>query len=75
MAMHPTLGMLAGTSNFATKTAHGLTYWIVSGVALPFCRGPSEPTSASPLAPLGLMMNVDGGGAVGDGIDIPLNEA
>jgi hypothetical protein len=52
--------MSARVVDFATKTAQGLTYWIVSGVALPFCRGPSEPTSASPFAPFGLMMNVDG---------------
>jgi hypothetical protein len=65
-AMHPTLGMLAQDGDgeraeVCDRTPRGLTYLRVSGVALPFCLGPSEPTSASPFAPLGLMMDIDGG--------------
>jgi hypothetical protein len=65
-AMHPALGMLAEDGGGERVEAcdgiqRGLTYLRVSGVALPFCLGPSEPTSASPFAPLGLMMDIDGG--------------
>ncbi len=40
---------------------------MVSGVALPFWRGPSEPTVASPFVPEGLMMKVQRDHADSDG--------
>ena len=45
------------------KTGCLTTYFRVSGVALPLCRGPSEPTSASPP---GLIMNGDAESVVCD---------
>jgi len=56
------MGMRRAQAGSEAIKGSDLTYLSVSGVALPFSFGPSEPTSGSALVALGAMMEVDADG-------------